>query len=330
MSGQRSSHATTADAQSDLLHRALAASGDSHCWLLIDPTVRALDDEEPLAQALSEAGAEIVAVRAPSARIDQRVMPILARIDSARSAGSAAIQLSIAEALSECASESLTRGAGRRIGGWLQSGISGVALAHHVGWQMVHSRQGGRRTLLRWTDPAVLWVLGTFAMLTTQQRDALHGPISVYYLLDPTGRLTKLTPSGGSSPQSAETEAFSNASPLAFTERQWQQLDAIGPLNQALLRFDAARLEPESLNAARDTGMVAISRARSLGFSDAQDLAAFAWRAMSVHPRFEAHPLVDEQLQKREAGDLFTALVDPLDADAWLRIANEPWESRPR
>jgi hypothetical protein len=195
---------------------------------------------------------------------------------------------------------------------------------------MVHSRQGGRRTLLRWTDPAVLWVLGTFAMLTTQQRDALHGPIFAYYLLDPTGRLTKLTPSGAESLRSAETEAARNASALAFTEPQWQQLEAIGPLNQALLRFDAPRLDPESLNAARDAGMSAISRARSLGFADAQDLAAFAWRAMSVHPQFEAHPLIDEHLRKREPGDLFTALVDPLDADAWLRIANEPWESRPR
>lgn len=313
--------AAAAAAQSDLLHRALAASGDSRCWLLIDPTLRPLDGDEPLAQALSEAGAEIVLVRSPHPRIDDSVMPVLAQLDSARAAGSAALQRSIAEALAECEPEALRHGAARRIGGWLQSSVPGVALAQHIGRQMVHQRQDGRTTLLRWIDPAVLWVIGTYAVLSKPQRDALLGPISAYYLLDPSGRAVRLGPSG---------DASADAGGRAFTELQWQQLDAIGPLNQALLRFDAATRAPELLNSARDAGMAAILRARSLGFADAQDLAAFAWRAMSVHPRFEAHPLIAEQLQNRQPGDLFTALVDALDASAWLRIAAEAWEPRPR
>jgi hypothetical protein len=319
--------ATAADAQSDLLHRALAASGDSCCWLLVDPTVRPLDDDEPLLRALSEAGAEIVPVRSPNSRIDNSVLPILARLDSARSAGSAALRLSISEALAECEPEALRRGAARRIGGWLQCSASGAALAHHIGQQMVCRRQDGRLTLLRWTDPAVLWVIWSSALLTQQQQAELLGPISAYHLLDAGGRCTTLDQIGAS--RSSAVDEASEASRYAFTARQWAQLDAIGSLNRALLRFDAARLDAASLNEARDNGMAAILRARSLGFADAQDLATFAWHAMSVHPRFDAHPVVAERLQKRQADDLFTALVDPLDVRTWSCIANDPWEARP-
>ena len=318
MSAALASGAMSADAQSDLLHRALAASGDSRCWVLIDQSIRPLDDDQPLAQALVEAGAEIVRMRSPHPNFDSRFMPLLARLDSEIAAGSAALRASIEEAQAECEPEALMHGAGRRIGGWVQSGAStGAALANHISRQMLHRRRDGRLTLLRWTDPAVLWAM--WSAMTPPQQSRLLGPISAYHLCDPQGSCFALLPS--SSHASSRLEVAPTSGELAFTNDQWQQLDAIGPLNQAFLQLGLTKPSRALLEAARDSGMAAILRARALGFADEHDLAAFAWRAMSVHPHFDRHPLVAEHIAKRQAEDLFTALVDSLAESDWSHIA---------
>lgn len=309
---------TTAAAKSDSLHRALAESGDSRCWLVIDPTIRPLDANEPLAQALSEAGTEIVHACSPHPGVDASVMPCLAHLDSERPAGSAALRLSIEEALAELEPAALTRGAARRIGGWLQSSASGAVLAEHISRQMVQRRRDGRLTLLRWTDPAVLWAMWSTTLLK-QQQSVLLGPISAFYLLDPAGNQFTL---GASS--------VTGIREVAFTDEQWQQLDAIGPLNQALLQFGAAGLGGAAMTSARDTGMAAVLRARLLGFAEKGDLAAFAWRAMFVHPQFDDHPLVTEKMRERQPDDLFSGLVDCLDENQWALIAKGVREPEPR
>ena len=73
--------------------------------------------------------------------------------------------------------------------------------------------------------------------------------------------------------------------------------------------------------------MAAVLRASTLGFAEAHDLAAFAWRAIAINPRFDAHPLVSERIAKRQADDLFTGLVDSLDERDWARIALHVHES---
>ena len=301
---------------SDTLHRALAASGDVHCWLLIDPAVRPLDDDQPLARALAAAGAQVRQLPSPHRDIDHRVMPCIALLDSAHPGGSAVLRLSIEEAVSESETDALNLGAGRRIGGWLQANASPAALAHHLARSLLHRRPGGRTTLLRWTDPAVLWA--AWPLLNSEQQATLLGPISCYHLLDPGARLLMLE---------APERRFADAAPivpgLAITQAQWDLLDAVGPLNGALRLPGAADLAAVPLRRARDVGLAAILRARGLGFTDARDLTAFAWRAITVHERFDAHPLVAERLAQHRADDCFTALVDDLGNAEWSRIARE-------
>jgi hypothetical protein len=299
---------TRVDILSDALHRALA-TGDGRCWLLIDPARRPLRDEREFDAALL--ARSLFQAPSPTGDPDPRLMPLLVDLDSARAADSDIIRMAIAEALEECSVESLVHGAGRRICGWLESKANGPSIARHISRQLIQRRPSGTRTLLRWTDPAVLWAL--WPLLEPAQRKTLLGPIDTCWLLDPGARWLPLRPPADG--------AATNA--LNLSVEQWAETDAIRPLNLALRDWGAATATPDALVAARQHAAGALRRARALGFSDPQDLAAFAGYALAVHPRFDQHPLVRECLAKRVEDDYFTALVDDLKPEDWQRIRTE-------
>lgn len=298
-----------ADALSDALHRALAADADGRCWLMIDPAVRPLDVEREWDARLIERSP--IQVRVLGGDPDPRLLPQLIELDSARAADSSIIHLAIEEAIEECSAASLAQGAGRRICGWMQTRVGGCALAAHIGRRLVQYRPGGRKALMRWIDPAGLWAL--WPLLDAVQRTALLGPVDAYHLLDPAGRWLTLCPDADQVP----TPTF------GLSPAQWADLEAIGALNLALREWGAAKAATDELAAGRQIALAALRRAKALGFADDRDLAAFAGRALSVHPLFHQHPLVRERLAKRAPDDYFTALVDDLAAQDWQRVRAE-------
>lgn len=295
------------DAPSDALHLALA-DGSGRCWLVIDPCLRPLD----AALTFDAAVLARKPTQAPSLGDDDaRLMPLLLELDSARAADSDIIRQAIEEALAECGAESLAQGAGRRICGWLESSADDRTLARHIADRFIVRRPGGVTKKLRWYDPAVLWAM--WPLLEPAQRKSLLGPIDTWRLLDPAGRWRSLRAD------------FTGEAPgrLNFSADQFAEIGRIGALNQALREWGAATAEADALMRARDVATVALRRAADLGFADRADLAAFARHALTVHPRFDLHPLVRERLAKRDADDYFTALVDDLAPEQWQRIRAE-------
>lgn len=300
---------------SDTLHRAVTLNG-GRCWLLIDVAPRPLREDDPF-------GAAILAhkprqISSPANDVDTRLMPLLLELDSTRASDSGLISEAIEEALAERLPESLAQGAGRRICGWLESPVAGEVLARHIADRFSLRLPDGTTGKLRWFDPAVLWAM--WPILTPVQRNALLGPIAAYWLLDPTGAWQTLH----SSP------LMESPSHLTLDATQLAEIGRIAALNRTLREWGAAYLKPDVLSAAREIAAAALRRGAALGFADLNDLAAFALRALTTHPRFDSHPLVRERLAKREPDDYFSALVDDLTPDDWVRIrtdANETSES---
>jgi hypothetical protein len=298
-------------ALSDTLHRALAESLGATVCLVIDPSLRPLDAaDNGLGATLRTVGVEPQKVPCPGARVAADLMPCLVPLCSDRGPDSAALFASIEEALLELDAESLGRGNGRRVCGWLQSSAPVDVVARHIGRQFVQHRPPGRPTLFRWTDPAALWAF--WPALVASQQAALLGPIRAYRLLDPCGGLVTLQ-GVGCAPET----------PLNLSAAQWADADSMGALSLAFRQCDAARSNATNLAAARDAGVLAMRRARARGFLHLRDLAAYARFAMNVHPRFDAHPLVRRRLDAAIEGDHIGMLLDDLSDADWQRIRTE-------
>lgn len=297
-----------ADSLSDDLHRSLA-SGNGRCWLVIDPVPRPLVDTQPFDAAILDR--KPIRAPSPAPDVDTRHMPLLVELDSAQAADSGILRQAIEEALAECGAEPLAQGAGRRICGWLESSADGGTLARHLADRFILRPADDRPRKLRWFDPAVLWAM--WPLLEPAQRKTLLGPIDAWWLLDPAGRwLTLRAQSAGKASAKLNVDAD-----------QLAELGRIGALNRALREWGAADALPDALINARVVATAALRRAAGLGFGDADDLAAFALRALTVDPRFDAHALVRERLAMRQDGDYFTGLVDDLKPEDWLRIRAE-------
>lgn len=290
---------------SDQLNRNFARH-EGHCWLLIDPVLRPVTEESRLGAAM----AGRVSIKfSLQAKQEPALTPYLVGFSPEKACDSELIWASLEEALTEMLPETLATGGGRRICGWIQSPADSNRLLRHMNAHMMQVK-GARRFLFRWNDPAVLWA--TWPLLTHAQQATLLGPMTACHLLDPAGHLVTLTP-----PQPA------NGQTLELSAEQWQDIENLSALNCALREQDLMRISPEQVAIARDTVMVAIRRARRLGFDDKYDHHAFARCSLNIHPSFDAHPLIAERLARRETDDLFTALIDDLGAHQWVAIASD-------
>lgn len=293
------------DALSEDLHRALAKERGV-LSILLDPSLRPLNVDSDFDAALLALKPRYVP--SLSNNLEPSLMPLFVELDSRQAAGSGIIRDSIGEALVECEPGSLAHGAGRRICGWMEVSCDADFLARHIARHLIQRRPNGTRTLLRWTDPAVLWAL--WPRLESEQQQALLGPIAAYHLLDPAGRWLVL--------QRIENNV--SIADLNLTIEQWAEADAIQALNKILLECGAAYASEKELVAMRETGFSALRRARLLGFNDSNDLAAFGYLAVTVHAEFDSHSSIVELLLKREVDDYFTALICDIGSEEWQRI----------
>lgn len=295
---------------SDQLHRAVAAQGRAECWVVYDPALVPLGEDAVTASWI-EQGATVRTVPVASEEVDARFFPRWVHADTASFRGSWTVRQSMELALAELDPLALEQGGGRRVGGWLQTDGDPRLAAQHLGRCMVQRWAGGSSVLLRLQDPAVLWAL--WPLLDAQQQDALLGPISRWWLLDPMGQLVEL----------ARTAPTQPVPPLEFTPQQWQDIDNVQALNQALLQWRQEREDGAAqgdIERARQTAVAALRRARQYQLEHAQDLALFAWHALSVHPGFDQHDIIQSLLQKRTPETRYSWVVADVSQAQWDQI----------
>lgn len=296
-----------ASARSDALQRSLASEADGRCLLLVDPVLRPPTPEDIGWARIAELRKLPVQVAHPD--VDRSYWPLLAPLDTGTFADSELLGQSVRDGLVELQPSRLEGGDGRRIGGWITSRAPHDEVARHLASSMLHVHPDGYTVWLRLHDPAVMWTL--WSVLGSVQRAALLGPIHTWHLLDPTGELLALSTSLKGVRIRRER--------LRLTPAQWSDMENVAALNMAL-RVRAPHDE-HPLAQRRMDALDALRRARGMGFGDERDLTAFAQRAITVHPRFDQHPLVTQRLQAREPDDYFTGLVDDLSDQDWQRIA---------
>lgn len=291
------------------LGRELQGGHRHGCLLMVDPTLRPIDTQQEEWRHC----ANLSAIPVPSLheRIDPAVCPVLLPLKRDVEGDAALLAHSVREALQELRPDLLREGHGRRIGGWISTAARAEDVALHLARLSLQRRTDGRASWLRLHDPAVLWVL--WGWLQPAQRAALLGPMDGIYVVNPAGTLQPLTTS----------EPLVDDR-LRLTEPQWAAIDCMGPLNAALRDWGALlACQPERLRTARGQALAAIQRARRLGFEDARDLAFYGLCALEVHPRFDFHPLIVQQLRARRPQDYFSGLVADIQPNDWQRIARE-------
>ena len=298
-----------ASTHADAIQRHLAEQAGGRCLLLLDPVLRPISADDTAWASFDPAGTLPVRVEHPD--VDRTYWPLLAPLDTTRFADSELIAQSLREGVQELQPAQLDAGHGRRIGGWLCSAESNDAVARHLAASMLHVHPDGYTVWLRLHDPAVMWAL--WSILGGVQRAALLGPIDTWHLLDPAGDLLSLsTPLRGVRVRRER---------LRLSEAQWADLASVAALNLAMRARPPGDGHP--LERMRADTLDALRRARGMGFDDERDLAAFARRAITVHPRFDHHPLVVQRLQARDPDDYFTGLVDDLSDQDWQRIGTD-------
>jgi hypothetical protein len=313
---------TTSDRLSDSLHASLSSS--ARVWLLLDPSPLGMQDPDKPALAELITHRALCRVEPRRAGVPTKMAPALLPLDALVPADSALIRSSLELALDELPSHQLAQGGGRVIAAWLECDgepeHTQSFLQHHLARSMFARRADGRTEWLRWYDPAVLWVL--WPRLSADQQGLLLGPVRRYWMLTPSGKLQCLSAPATSRLPSANTPAVP-AEQIEFTAAQWAVIDAIGALNLALVRARASELDDIALAQRRDVGMSALARAQQAGFTDRQDLAAYASKAITCHAEFDRHALVAQRLRAAQPGDFFSAIVDDITEPQWRQIASD-------
>lgn len=306
------------------LHQWLSANAQGQCHLLFDPQLRPLEHDTPLGQALSSVQplAMRYVARMPPQSVPTDKCPWLTTLDTHQYAASQTVTESLHESLAELAPESLQRGLGRRIGGWLVSTVPTKAIANHLVEAMVQTTPNGQRKWLRMHDPAVLWPL--FGLLTTEQRASLLGPVRTWWLLDPAGHPVQLD---HPHPQALHEPPKS----LRLTAEQWADVMGLKAFNAAVNQWMAgqeARPTPTLVAQSASVALRALRRAGALGLDDTEDLTRFALHAITVHPEFDRHPLVKAVLARCDGvrghdAEHYGAASEDLSYADWARVRTE-------
>ncbi|GAA5784368.1 DUF4123 domain-containing protein [Chitiniphilus shinanonensis] len=273
-------------------------------WLLLDPALRPPADGDALAGLLH--ACPWLAVPLP--QVDPALHPLLVEFDLGQPEHLDWLQRSVEEAVTEAKPAQLAQGGGRRIGGWLSGHTTLEILARHLAGVCVQSRPDGRRTLLRWYDPAVLGAVPT--LFEAHQQSVLLGPVQHWLYLEGAMQLAQFTHPGRATGQA-----------LRLSPAQWRDLDLLGAAHLALLALQQRDALPAPYATARTMALIALRRAQALGFADLQDLSLFATHALSVHPQFDHHPTVQACLARRQPGDYYGGLIADLNESDWQRIA---------
>lgn len=276
----------------------------SHCFVLLDPSLRDPKADPDHGDCFREKPKILVRVDHP--RFTSRFRPALIELDLNRARDVFLLEASFSLSLQDWQPNQAARGLGHRIGGWLISSQSAADVAAHLARiGLVRDEQNGQRWL-RLNDPRALDII--WHECNPDQRTAMLGPIDEWTFLARDIRLQRLA--------SGEPR-IEKSRRLRFDIASWSRIDAAGCLNQALLQWQRKTGRVQSA-VALHVAAKAVARAAAYGINDYVDLTAFAFHALAIHPTFDSHPLLQKQLSKIKAENIF---YSELAAD----ITEEQW-----
>ena len=295
----------------------------AQCVLLLDPTLRDAGDDADFAQCLEDwrenSGNDQplprILWRHPNLMPEHR--PCMAALDPRREADAQLLAASLQFALDDWALSSLEQSRGHRICGWL---FTQQDLAQYLGDLAVQRLPSvgygsGKRTLLRYFDPSVLPALWRISDI--EQQRTLLGPVDQWLALGRNGQLQRYQAVSGAAP-------LNDKARIDYSAGQWDAIQNIGALNQTIVQWqsnseDGQPPQSASLEAVES----ALLRARRYGITDTQDLKAFAWHVLTVHPRFDMHSMIQQALKQLPAEKYYRAAVADLTEQDWRQVQLE-------
>ena len=175
--------------------------------------------------------------------------------------------------------------------------------SHMVNRMTLH--HGGRKALLRFSDPRVLLQLSW--MLAPEEFSWLFGPIDQYIVWVHGGWhvIERPTAIGASRPPN-----------------QWRALRRIGAINEILTETQDGE-GYWKLVAASQRIEQALRRAEWNGLTSEEDQMAFARHAMDVHPEFDRHPHIARLLAGLDTETSYRDSTNLLGDDEWRQIQSE-------
>ncbi|UVS93060.1 DUF4123 domain-containing protein [Burkholderia glumae] len=291
----------------ETLRNVVKTHGDK-CYLVVDPSLRSLEDIPAGGVLFSQAKRASVPIGHNAFAPEH--WPCLIELDLSTATGPALLAESVRAALADRLPESIARGQGQRVGGWLVGADSLQEAVDHWSTSLLHFDNLGRQCLLRFYDTRVLALM--WPALSSTQRRRLLGPVQTWYALDACAELVAYTAPDGSQ--------FD----LEIDDAQWIEFHRHGIINRALALFmnDAGR-QPmrQEVQAAVDSA----GRAEQHGLRDHEDKIAFVGHALAWHPCFDAHPAMVPILEKVSRGATYGAAVSELDSRAVDEIRRGTW-----
>jgi hypothetical protein len=294
------------------LHNAIKSHGGK-CLLVVDPSLRALEDNPAEGALFSQAKRSSIPVGHDAVAPDH--WPCLIELDLSSATDTALLAQSVRAALADRLPESIARGQGQRIGGWLIGADSLQEVVDHWSDSLLQFDNQGRRCLLRFYDARVLALM--WPALSPTQRRYLLGPVQTWYALDACAELATYTAPGRSQ------------SELEIEDAQWIEFHRHGVINRALALFMNSE-ERQPLQQEVQAAVDSAGRAEQHGLRDHEDKIAFVGHALAWHPSFDAHPAMAPVLEKVSRGDLYCAAVSELDPRVVEEIRRGIWFKAPQ
>lgn len=191
---------------------------------------------------------------------------------------------------------------------FIKTNVSAAVISRHWNAMQLAQPQPGRKLWLRLHDPRVLHQL--LRILSPMQRQKLFGLSKVItYWVGGKWVTAELASYHSSNPQSRDHGDFK---PYAGPERwNWLQIERIGLINRALAV--AGISDAACLTSAGALAEQLMERATACyGLKDNVDLVEFAIRGLTIHPKFDKHPLIAKLIQADTSSTERSCLSDRL------------------
>jgi hypothetical protein len=291
----------------EVLRNAIKVNGGK-CILAVDPSLRELEDNPSEGAFFSQMSRTPVPVAHAAFPADSQ--PYLLELDTSTEAGVALLTQSVRIALADRQPESVARGQGQRVGGWLVGTESAQQVAEHWTEHLLQIDHLGYQRLLRFYDTRVLALM--WPVLAPRQRRCLLAPVQAWYALDAQAELTTYTAPGVSQLT------------LGLDDAQWGEFHRHGIINRALALFmnDVERQPSQQEVLAAVDGA---ARAERHGLQDHEDKVAFVSHSLTWHPHFDAHPAMASVFRKMAQGVLYSAASSELEPLVVKEIQQGAW-----
>ncbi|KDB10171.1 protein of unknown function DUF4123 [Burkholderia sp. lig30] len=297
----------SADHLTDLLRSVCVEH--AHCLLLVDPSLRPLDDHPESGALFSHAAQVAIPVEHKAFPPEHR--PLLIDLDLSTDVGIALLAESVRQAYEDREPDSVARGHGQRIGGWLFGNAPADDVANDWSNHILQWDDAGQRRVLRFYDARALSLI--WPVLSEPQRRCLLGPVRAWYALGACGEIAVYRAAAVPQPE------------LALSGEQWRALHRHGAINRALaLHMKEMGRQPDAHEV--ETAVASAERADRRGLADYQDKVRFVGHALNWHPEFDSHPGMAPVWGRVETGMLYSAAASELESRVVEDIRRGAWQ----